>query len=73
MHLKKTSIVLIGSGGVGTIAAFVLEAGGKACVTSFVRSDDEFVTARGYEVHSCDYGHIENFRPTNVVASVEEA
>ncbi|EDK35922.2 hypothetical protein PGUG_00020 [Meyerozyma guilliermondii ATCC 6260] len=69
----KSNIVLIGSGGVGTIAAYGLELGGKASVTAVVRSDYNVVVNKGYKIDSCDYGHVESFKPTNVVDSVEKA
>lgn len=70
---QKLSVLLIGSGGVGTIAAFSLEYGCKAQVTAVVRSDYEFVKANGYKIRSCDYGIIESFRPTNIVNNINDA
>ena len=46
----KSNIVLIGSGGVGTIAAYGLELGGKASVTAVVRSDYNVVVNKGYKI-----------------------
>lgn len=69
----KSKIALIGSGGVGTIAAYGLELNGKSAVTAVVRSDYERVKNRGYTIDSCDYGQVEGFRPTNVVNSLEKA
>lgn len=73
MTVDKCKILLVGSGGVGTIASYSLEYTGKASVTSVIRSDYQTVTEKGFTIDSCDYGYIEAFRPTNVVKSVGEA
>lgn len=71
--MTKESILLVGSGGVGTMAAYALEYSGKAAVTSVLRSDYANVVKCGFTIDSCDYGHIEGFRTTHVVDSVEKA
>ncbi|GCF01647.1 hypothetical protein ZYGM_000558 [Zygosaccharomyces mellis] len=71
--MTKENILLVGSGGVGTMAAYALEYSGKASVTSVLRSDYARVVDKGFTIDSCDYGHVEGFRTTNVVNSVEKA
>lgn len=71
--MTKENILLVGSGGVGTMAAYALEYSGKACVTSVLRSDYARVVDKGFTIDSCDYGHVEGFRTTHVVNSVEKA
>ncbi|SCU80645.1 LADA_0B08768g1_1 [Lachancea dasiensis] len=73
MSASKSKVLLIGSGGVGTIASYALEYAGKAEVTSVLRSDYAKVVEQGFSIDSCDYGKIPSFRPTNVVNSVEES
>lgn len=68
-----TEILLIGSGGVGTIASLALEQHGKARVTSVLRSDYEKVLEKGFQIKSPDYGNKHNWRPTRVVKSISEA
>ncbi|SCU94192.1 LAME_0F06502g1_1 [Lachancea meyersii CBS 8951] len=70
---EKCNILLIGSGGVGTIASYALEYAGKSAVTSVLRSDYSRVVERGFSINSCDYGQIAAFRPSHVVNSVEES
>ncbi|GAV53495.1 hypothetical protein ZYGR_0AI07790 [Zygosaccharomyces rouxii] len=71
--MTKESVLLVGSGGVGTMAAFALEYSGKAAVTSVLRSDYAKVTDKGFTIDSCDYGHVEGFKTTHIVNSVEKA
>lgn len=69
--MSKSKVLLVGSGGVGTIGAFSLEYAGKSEVTAVVRSDYEIVKEKGYEIDSCDYGIVKSFRPSHLVKSIE--
>lgn len=69
----KSKVLLIGQGAIGTVCAVGLEYGGKAEVTSVFRSDYEKVVSDGFDVTSCDYGKIPNFKPKNISKSVAEA
>jgi ketopantoate reductase len=60
----KARVLLVGAGGIGTIAALNLERGGLAEVTCVLRSNYEAVRSRGIEIISCEHGHIKNWRPT---------
>lgn len=71
--MDKKNILLVGSGGVGTIAAFTLESSGLAQVTSVVRSDYDKVVNSGYYIDSVDHGIVENWRPSRIVKSAKEA
>lgn len=62
---RKAQVLLIGSGGVGTIASLGLELGGRANVTSVLRSDYEKVKAHGFEIESVDHGKFQNWRPSH--------
>ncbi|PYI17525.1 putative ketopantoate reductase [Aspergillus violaceofuscus CBS 115571] len=68
--MAKSRVLLLGSGGIGTIAALNLECGGQAEVTAILRSNFQTVTDRGFEILSCDHGHIRNWRPTSVINAV---
>lgn len=70
---KKANILLIGSGGVGTIASLGLEKGGCAQVTSVLRSGYEKVSKDGFEIKSIDHGDFSNWKPHRVVPNVEAA
>jgi hypothetical protein len=62
---KKKSILIIGGGSVGAIAALNLEAGGVATVTAVLRSNYDAVTKKGFDIHSCDHGKILNWKPSH--------
>ncbi|GMM27809.1 hypothetical protein DAMA08_005250 [Martiniozyma asiatica (nom. inval.)] len=69
----SSNILLIGMGGVGSIAAYTLQKNGKATVTVVARSSYDILTTKGFTLESVDYGHVEGFKPAHVVKSVEEA
>lgn len=60
----KANVLLVGSGGVGTMGAFALEKGGKATVTSVLRSNFAAVEKSGFQITSLDHGDISNWKPT---------
>lgn len=66
-------VLVVGSGGVGAMMALGLTTTGKAAVTLVVRSDYAHVIEKGYTIDSVSYGHIDNWRPHNVVRSVHDA
>lgn len=55
------------------MAAYALELNAQCKVTVVVRSDYDTVTEKGFKITSVDYGEIESFKPSHVVASVEAA
>ena len=59
----KKSILVVGAGSVGAIAALNLETGGLALVTVALRSNYNAVNAKGYTIESCDHGLLKEFRP----------
>lgn len=63
-----TNILLVGSGGVGTIAALNLEAGGLASVTAVLRSNYNKVTTDGFHIKSIDHGEITDWRPSESIS-----
>lgn len=71
--MTKENVLLVGSGGVGTMAAVALEYSGKAAVTSVLRSDYTTVLEKGFTIDSSDYGHIDGFKTTHVVNIIEKA
>lgn len=56
------NIILIGSGGVGTIAALVLSNSGRARVTTVLRSKYDYVNAHGWNINSIDHGVIKGWK-----------
>jgi len=69
----KPKVLVVGLGGVGVMAAYALEYSNKVEVTALIRSDYDRVIEKGYEIKSVDYGHIEGFKPTHVVKSIQDA
>ena len=61
---RKRSVLLIGGGAVGTIAAINLELGGLAAVTAVLRSNYTVVSKRGFKIESVDHGSLDGWRPT---------
>jgi ketopantoate reductase len=59
------NICLIGAGGVGTIAAYVLEKSLRARVTAVLRSNYALVKKHGFDIDSIDHGKVTNWRPHN--------
>jgi ketopantoate reductase len=60
---QASQVLLIGSGGVGTIAALNIESGGKGRVTAVVRSNYDVVHQKGFQIESCDHGVLKDWRP----------
>lgn len=69
--MDKLRILLVGSGGVGTMAAYALETGGMAEVTAILRSNYDVVQESGFSIDSIEHGKgITGFRPTYIRNSV---
>ncbi|OLN87237.1 hypothetical protein CCHL11_03669 [Colletotrichum chlorophyti] len=63
MASKEARVLLVGSGGIGTIAALNLECGGQAKVTAVLRSNYDAVSRNGFIIKSCEHGDLEGWRP----------
>ncbi|KAK0903003.1 hypothetical protein LTR57_019406 [Friedmanniomyces endolithicus] len=70
---SKASVLLVGGGSVGAIAALNLEIGEQAAVTIVCRSNFNAVSQGGYNIKSCDHGKINNWKPTKVLNTIPEA
>lgn len=66
----KARVLLVGGGGIGTIAALNLEHGGLAEVTAVLRSNFDIVSRKGFSISSCDHGTLENWRPARGQSAV---
>ncbi|EXJ81506.1 2-dehydropantoate 2-reductase [Capronia coronata CBS 617.96] len=69
---KKARILLVGSGGIGTMTALNLEQGGLASVTAVLRSNYAVVKERGFTIDSCDHGTFESWRPSEVLNTIPD-
>ena len=58
-------VCVVGAGGVGTIAAYVLENSQRARVTAILRSNYALVKERGFDIDSVDHGKLTNWKPHN--------
>lgn len=61
---QKSRILLVGCGGVGTIAALNLEHGNKAEVSCVLRSNFDIVNKQGFTIRSCEHGDLTAWRPS---------
>jgi 2-dehydropantoate 2-reductase len=72
MALEKKQILVIGLGGVGTIASYTLQQNPDVEVSTIVRSDYDRVINDGYNIDSVDYGVV-TYKPAHVFKSLSEA
>ena len=73
MASSKARVLLIGSGGVGTMASYALEISGQAEVTSVLRSNYDAVQKNGFSIDSVEHGNgIKEFRPTQILDKVPD-
>ncbi|KAJ5403522.1 Ketopantoate reductase ApbA/PanE [Penicillium cosmopolitanum] len=70
---QKREILVIGAGGVGTMACVALERSGMARVTAVLRSNYEKVVRDGFEIDSVDHGKLSGWRPSHVVNKIPDA
>lgn len=64
MTENKKTVLVIGGGSVGTIAALNLEVSDLAAVTIVLRSNYNVVSEKGYKIESCDHGSLESWKPS---------
>lgn len=62
--MTKARVLIVGSGGIGTMAVLNLERGGLASVTAVLRSNYDAVMESGFTIHSVDHGEVVGFRPS---------
>ena len=62
--MDKARVLLVGCGGIGTMAALNLERGGRASVTAVLRSNYTAVKESGFTIQSVDHGEVKGFRPS---------
>ncbi|XXH00614.1 hypothetical protein Hte_006962 [Hypoxylon texense] len=68
--VSKSNVLVVGFGGIGTVSAYNLEAGGLATVTGVMRSNYDHVKERGFYIYSVDHGEIPSWRPTHMSKTV---
>ncbi|KAK6837623.1 hypothetical protein RU639_001376 [Aspergillus parasiticus] len=71
--MAKSRVLVVGTGGIGTICAYALERGGLAEVTAVIRSTYDRAIQQGIDIDSVDFGHdIRSWRPTAITRSVPD-
>lgn len=65
----KVNVLLVGSGGVGTMAAYALEKGGRASVTAVLRSNYDTVNKEGFTINSIQHGNVKEWKPSSSESS----
>lgn len=69
--MTKPSVLIIGLGGIGSVAAITLELNGKFEVSVIVRHQDEEFKKNGFKIDSIDFGKT-YYKPRHAYTSVEE-
>jgi len=64
--------MVVGAGGVGTMAAVALEKSQRATVTAVLRSNYSTVLEKGFEIESVDYGKILGWKPSSSACIQQE-
>ncbi|KAJ4256012.1 hypothetical protein NW762_009086 [Fusarium torreyae] len=70
--MAKSIILVVGTGGIGTMAAYALEKNDKAEVTTVMRSNYNAAVENGIDIDSVEHGQIKGWRPTAIVRSVPD-
>jgi len=61
---RKSRVLIIGGGGIGTIAGLNIESGGLATTTLVLRSNYSAVRTNGFTINSVDHGLWTGWRPS---------
>ncbi|KAJ5273091.1 ketopantoate reductase PanE/ApbA C terminal-domain-containing protein [Penicillium angulare] len=70
--MTKSRVLLVGTGGIGTVSAYHLEKGGLAEVTAVMRSNYEAAMKNGIDIDSVQFGQIKAWKPTAITKSVPD-
>ena len=62
--MAKSRILVVGTGGIGTMSAYALEQGGLAEVTAVMRSNYDAAVSQGIDIDSVLWGKIKGWKPT---------
>lgn len=72
--MTKIRVLIVGGGGVGTMAAYALESVGTAEVSMVLRSNFNAVKQNGFTIDSIQHGHdITGWRPSHLLERVPSA
>lgn len=62
--MPKCRVLVVGTGGIGSMSAYALEQGGLAEVTAVMRSNYDAVLKQGIDIDSVLWGQVSSWRPT---------
>lgn len=62
--MAKSRVLVVGTGGIGTMSAYALEEGGLAEVTAVMRSNYDAAINNGIDIDSVQWGQIKAWRLT---------
>jgi 2-dehydropantoate 2-reductase len=72
--MPKMRVLIVGGGGVGTMAAYALETGCHAEVSLVLRSNFNAVKQNGFTIDSIQHGHdITGWRPSHLLEKIPKA
>lgn len=63
--MAKSRVLVVGTGGIGTMSAYALETGGLAEVTAVMRSNYNAAVKDGIDLDSVQWGQVKGWRPTS--------
>lgn len=63
MAQHPARVIVVGGGGVGTMAAYNLEVGGLAEAVMVLRSNYDIVASSGFDIDSCQHGKVDSWTP----------
>lgn len=70
--MKTSRVLIVGSGGIGTMVGFNLCAGEQASVVAVLRSNYDVVKSKGFTIDSCDHGRHVGWKPNHIASSIAE-
>ncbi|KAE8381835.1 ApbA-domain-containing protein [Aspergillus bertholletiae] len=70
--MTKTRVLVVGTGGIGTMSAYALEKGGLAEVTAVMRSNHDAAVKNGIDLDSVQWGQVHAWRPTAITRTVPD-
>ncbi|KAL2826632.1 ApbA-domain-containing protein [Aspergillus cavernicola] len=70
--MAKSRVLVVGTGGIGTMAAYALEKGGLAEATAVMRSNYDAAIKNGIDIDSVQWGQVKAWRPTAITKNVPD-
>ncbi|KAL1861236.1 hypothetical protein Plec18170_001751 [Paecilomyces lecythidis] len=68
--MAKSRVLVVGTGGIGTMSAYALEYGGLAEVTAVMRSNYDAAVKNGIDLDSVQWGQVKAWKPSVITKMV---